>query len=56
MDIENYFKIAQNEAYCSNCLRRHIGAVIVKNDIIIGKGANKVPERIISCSDKGWCI
>lgn len=56
MSVERYFKIAKSEAEHSNCLRRHIGAIIVKNGIIFGRGANKVPENVVSCREKGWCI
>lgn len=56
MNIENYFEIAKREADSSNCLRRHIGAVIVKNGVVVGRGANRTPKQKISCSEKGWCI
>lgn len=56
MNIEDYFKIAQNETFSSNCLRRHIGAVIVNDGVIIGKGTNQVPKSMEPCSEKGWCI
>ena len=41
MSIKRYFKIAKNEAEHSDCLRRHIGAIIVKDGIVVGRGANK---------------
>lgn len=56
MSIKRYFKIAKNEAEHSDCLRRHIGAIIVKDGIVVGRGANRVSEKVISCSKKGWCI
>lgn len=56
MNIEDYFKAAQDETLGSNCLRRHIGAVIVNDGIIIGRGTNQVPKTIESCGEKGWCI
>ncbi|WP_312432555.1 deaminase [Lacrimispora sp.] len=56
MNHDYYFNIAQNEAKTSNCLRRHIGAVIVKDGIIIGKGANKVLSHLTPCSESGGCI
>ena len=56
MNIESYFKIAKSESNLSNCLRRRIGAVIVKNGDVVGRGANRSKEQITPCSEKGWCI
>ena len=56
MKIENYFEMAKKESDKSNCLRRHIGAIIVKKEHVIGKGANMIPSCITSCKEKGECI
>lgn len=56
MCIEDYFVAAKNEAFYSNCLRRHVGAIIVKKGNIIGKGTNKVPDQMRSCGETGGCI
>lgn len=56
MEIEDYLKLATSEADRSDCLRRHIGAVIVKDGIVVGRGTNRAPEQITPCSKKKWCI
>lgn len=56
MCIEDYFAVAKKEAFYSNCLRRHIGAIIVKEGNIIGKGTNKVPKQMRPCGENGGCI
>lgn len=40
----------------STCLRRQVGAVIVKNNVILSTGYNGAPKGIENCCDKGECI
>jgi deoxycytidylate deaminase len=40
VESEKYFSEAQKEAYQSTCLRRRCGTVIVKDNVIIGRGFN----------------
>jgi len=37
----------------STCLRRKVGAVIVKDRHILSTGYNGVPRRVIHCDEKG---
>ena len=54
---ENYYlDIAQTVATRSTCLRKHFGAIIVKNDTIISTGYNGAPRGRLNCSDIGTCI
>lgn len=54
-DIE-FLQIAMEWGYCSPCLSRGIGAVLVdKNDIIIGAGNNGWNDKYHGCSNEGKC-
>jgi dCMP deaminase len=51
---EEYFmSIAQLVAKRSTCLRRQVGAVIVKNNNILATGYNGTPSGISHCADVG---
>jgi dCMP deaminase len=51
---EDYFmQIAEVVATRSSCLRRHVGAVIVKNKQILSTGYNGVPRGLAHCEDRG---
>lgn len=53
---ENYYlDIAQTVSERSTCLRKHFGAVIVKDDNIISTGYNGAPRGRQNCSDLGFC-
>lgn len=50
------FMILTNEiAKWSSCIRRNVGAIIVKNNRIIATGYNGAPHGITTCRDKGVC-
>lgn len=51
-----FMAIAQCVAQWSSCKRRHVGAVIVKNNRIISTGYNGAPAGIKTCVEKGECI
>ncbi len=54
---ENYYlDIAQTVAERSTCLRKHYGAIIVKNDVIVSTGYNGAPRGRVNCSDLGSCF
>lgn len=53
--INYYLDIAETVLERSTCLRRHYGAVIVKNNEIISTGYNGSPRGIINCIDEGIC-
>ncbi len=54
---QQYFKqIAQVVATRSTCLRRQIGAVLVKNKHIITTGYNGPPRGFKHCAERGGCL
>ena len=50
-----YLDIAEVVAARCTCLRRHYGAVIVKNDEIISTGYVGAPRGRANCTDVGFC-
>ncbi len=54
--INYYLDIAETVLQRCTCLRRHWGAVIVKNDEIISTGYAGAPRGRKNCSDIGSCI
>ncbi len=54
--INYYLDLAEVVAHRSTCLRRHYGAVIVKNDEVISTGYVGAPRGRANCSDLGTCI
>lgn len=53
-DWDEYFmEIAEVTKKRSTCLRRHIGAVIVKDNRILATGYNGVPTGIEHCGNRG---
>jgi len=50
---DHYFmKIAEDVSTRSTCIRRNVGAVIVKNKIILATGYNGAPTGITHCTDE----
>ena len=54
--INYYLDIAQTVAKRSTCLRKHYGAIIVKNDCIVSTGYNGSPRGRKNCSDINFCL
>lgn len=54
--INYYLDIAQTVAERCTCLRRHFGAIIVKNDVIISTGYNGAPRGRKNCNELGYCF
>jgi len=53
---EYFLEIAKTVAKRSNCLRAHVGAVIVGTDKKIkATGYNGVPSKVVSCMELGEC-
>ncbi len=53
-DWEDYFmEIARVVSTRSSCLRRQVGAVLVKNRQILATGYNGVPRGLLHCSQRG---
>ena len=50
-----YLDIAEVVSTRCTCLRRHYGAVIVKNDEIISTGYVGAPRGRVNCTDVGFC-
>ena len=56
IDKTNYYlDIAETVAERSTCLKRHYGAIIVKNDEIISTGFNGAPRGVKDCLESGEC-
>ena len=56
-DKHNYYlDIAEEVSHRCTCLRRHYGAVIVKDDEIISTGYVGAPRGRKNCTDMGTCI
>ena len=53
---EYYLNIAKAVSKRSTCMRRHYGAVIVKNGEIIGTGYNGSARGTVNCCDRGYCV
>ena len=56
-DWDEYFmEMAQLTAKRSTCLRRQVGAVIVKDKHIIATGYNGAPRGLKHCAEIGGCL
>ncbi len=54
---ENYYlDIAQTVAERATCMRRHFGAIIVKDDEIVSTGYNGAPRGRQNCTDISFCV
>lgn len=54
--VNYYLDLAEVVSQRCTCLRRHYGAVIVKNDEVISTGYVGAPRGRKNCSDMGICI
>ncbi|OPX27631.1 MAG: cytidine deaminase [Candidatus Cloacimonas sp. 4484_140] len=50
---EYFMKIAELVASRSTCLRRKVGAIIVRENQILSTGYNGAPKRVPHCADVG---
>ena len=56
-DRTNYYlDLAETVSQRCTCLRRHYGAVIVKNDEVISTGYVGAPRGRKNCTDLGTCV
>ncbi|MBR5316250.1 MAG: cytidine/deoxycytidylate deaminase family protein [Firmicutes bacterium] len=53
---EYFMQIAELTAQRSTCLRRHVGAAIVKDKHIIATGYNGAPRGLKHCDELGGCL
>lgn len=51
-----YLDLAEVVSQRCTCIRRHYGAVIVKNDEVISTGYVGAPRGRANCSDLGLCV
>lgn len=57
MSWDEYFmQMAELTAKRSTCLRRHVGAVIVKEKHVIATGYNGAPKGLKHCAEQGGCL
>lgn len=54
--INYYLDLAEVVSQRGTCLRRHYGAVVVKNDEVISTGYTGAPRGRKNCSDIGTCV
>jgi len=50
---EYYLQIAFSVSKRSPCLRRRVGAILVKNDVILSTGYNGPPRKTVNCDEIG---
>ena len=53
---EYFMEMAKLTARRSTCLRRHVGAVIVKDRHIVATGYNGSPRGLAHCEERGGCM
>lgn len=53
---ERFMEIARIVSSWSSCLRRNIGAVVVRDKRILTTGYNGAVEGTTSCAEKGFCV
>ena len=53
---EYFMGMAELTAERSTCLRRHVGAIIVKDKHIVATGYNGAPRGLSHCADLGGCL
>lgn len=53
---EYFMAMAELTATRSTCLRRHVGAVIVKDKHVIATGYNGAPRGLDHCAELGGCL
>lgn len=53
---KRFMEMAEEIASWSSCMRRHVGAVIVRDKMIMSTGYNGAPVGVKTCVDRGGCI
>jgi dCMP deaminase len=53
---EYFYAITKQVATRSTCLRRKVGAIIVKDKRILTTGYNGAPKGVKNCLDRGKCL
>ena len=53
---EYFIEMAKLTQKRSTCMRRQVGAVIVKDNRVMATGYNGAPAGITHCEDRGGCL
>ena len=53
---KRFMELTEHIATWSSCLRRHVGAVIVKDKRIMTTGYNGAPAGVKTCIERGSCM
>ncbi len=53
---EYFMEMAELASRRSTCLRRKVGAVIVKDNQVLATGYNGAPKGLANCCDLGTCL
>ena len=53
---KRFMDLAEHIATWSSCLRRQVGAIVVKDKRIMTTGYNGAPTGVKTCIEKGFCI
>lgn len=53
---KRFMQVANLVGSWASCLRRHVGAVIVRNNRILATGYNGAPAGVRSCVERNECI
>lgn len=54
MDRNEYFmRIARTVSLRSSCVRRQVGAILVREDMIVSTGYNGTPKGLTNCNEGG---
>ena len=53
---KRFMEMAKLVGTWSTCVRRNVGAIIVKDKRIIATGYNGAPAGVESCEGKGYCL
>ncbi|MCL2599125.1 MAG: dCMP deaminase family protein [Firmicutes bacterium] len=53
---KRFLDMATHISEWSSCIRRHVGAVIVKDKRILATGYNGAPSGVKSCEERGTCM
>ena len=53
---DSFMEVAYVASKRATCLRRKVGAVIVKNNQILSTGYNGAPSGVAHCTSKGLCL
>ncbi len=53
---QRFMRLAEEVGGWASCLRRKVGAVIVRDKRVVSTGYNGAPSGISSCAERGECL